>query len=1075
VSLPSRLIYQYATPLLQKASRQGLDVDDAMEVPDARRMETSVTQLEETYQKLRYKSRRTLEERKVEGKATTYEAFLLTKALFIHQKRQLIFTGLLRLVNTAIQAFPALLVARLLRLVEAGDAQPVSKAVTAALTLISVLSVKMIFENQYFHNVVKLSTQVRGSLSGMIFDKALRLPAGGSGVTQQDKGAMGIGGVLNLMQSDGSIVESAALQIHTTWDGLLQLAIYTSLLYRFLGNSVFYGIAVLLATIPVNSITLRVLNRLAKLENEAKDARNKRTAESVANMKLLKLFGWEERFADDIRGHRTDELSRHVSRGVVRALNSAISNAVPALVLVVTLTAYAKAGKPIVASTIFTAISLFNQLRFPLFFYPMLIDALANGRNAMLRIANFLAAEETTPYVDKRPPINGGGGSVEMTNGNFLWSVSQNTDGQAGESAPALANVNLDVKPGEIVAVVGSVGAGKSALIKGLLGELSPVPSTLMQAKLDDSEEYLNGESQAIALDSTTSVRSSTRKPSVVAHGNIAYCSQEAWLPKGTIRDAIVFGREYDEERYVSAIRDAGLDRDIVNSTQEVDPKKGQLSHNTDVGEHGAALSGGQRARVSLARALYAGTDTQVFLLDDVLAALDANVGSIVFERLTKRLRKQKAAVLLVTNDPSIPRRCDRVVLMGKATQTGKSSCSTIIDQGKYDELIFRGRKLAIVDQKHTSTEERTSITVPSGAGNITNGADDLSYVGMDGNMTNGALHSIRIVGGHSLNDTDGLGYADPERQASMELCPDSCTTDAIGTTTVRGIDHDKSISETDNEQLVNLGTTEVIAVYNDTEVSIPGQVTSKEAPKPTRSDGKESSASTKNLSSVDDNMASGAIPISTYFSYFNSVRSPALVLLMLGSYLTVNGAQFFQQYTVAKWSEAASGGMSAAMGAPYLRSLLNAAAVVSVFLWLRSYLLMRVGLRASNFLHSRMLQAVFRAPLSFFSSTSSGTLMSRFGKEMQTVDSAVPDSLGSVLFCFLQIFTSIGALAGVVTPAMLVPLAIVGVLYVKTMSAFRPAARDMKRAETKTRSPIYTHFGKLSTASVLRRYMHVK
>ena len=91
---------------------------------------------------------------------------------------------------------------------------------------------------------------------------------------------------------------------------------------------------------------------------------------------------------------------------------------------------------------------------------------------------------------------------------------------------------------------------------------------------------------------------------------------------------------------------------------------------------------------------------------------------------------------------------------------------------------------------------------------------------------------------------------------------------------------------------------------------------------------------------------------------------------------------------------------------------------------------------------------------------------MSRFGKELETVDRGVPDSIGSVLFCFLQIFTSIGALAGVVTPAMVIPLAMVGVLYVKTMGMFRPAARDMKRAETKTRSPIYTHFGKFHRIS---------
>lgn len=1034
VSLPARLIYQYANPLLRKAKNTTLETTDALPVPDARRMESSVTDLAQIYQQLRHKARATLAERQAAGTDTSLQAYLLTKALVIHQRRRLIFSGILRLINTAVQAFPALLVARLLRLVEAGLDQPASKALTAALTLVAVLTLKMITENQYFHTVVKLSTQVRGSLAGLIFDKALRLPGGGAGLAQ-DQAALGVGGVLNLMQSDTSIVESAALQIHTTWDGLLQLAIYSSLLYRFLGPSVFYGMAVLLATIPLNSLTLRILHRLARRENQAKDARNKRTAEAVAHMKLLKLFGWEDRFADDIDGHRRDELARHAARGVVRAVNSAISNAVPAVVLVVTLTAYARAGQPIVASTIFTAISLFNQLRFPLFFYPMLIDALANGRTATMRIANFLAAEEITPYVEKRPAVSNGG-SIEMRNGNFLWSVVQGKDqATQDEAVPALANVNVAVQPGEIVAVIGTVGSGKSALIKGLLGELSPVPSTLMQANLHEDASHAGA----------------PVNPSVVTHGNIAYCSQEAWLPKGTIREAIVFGREYDEERYRSAIYDAGLDKDIVDSLEEADPKKGQLSHETDVGEHGSALSGGQRARVSLARALYAGNDTQVFLLDDVLAALDANVGSIVFERLTRRLRKQKAAVLLVTNDPSIPRRCDRVILMGKVDSSSSSSCSTVIDQGTYDELRARGRKLEVAKAKSSdAVVDANAESEWQSASNLTDVTDTFMAAEYGDNMT--SLSQISAFNDSSVlpfNDTVCIGYADPERQVSMENCPDSCNTDGIQSNCITDIDHDKV-------QTVEM--TEMIAVYNNTHVSM-----AKSSAKETAHDGTaETEASkAKYLKSVDEQMSTGAIPISTYFSYLRAVRSPALIVAMLGSYLTVNGAQFFQQYTVAKWSEAASTGIGAAMGASYLQSLLNAAVVVSVFLWFRSYLLMRVGLRASSFLHGRMLKSVFRAPLSFFSSTSSGTLMSRFGKELETVDRGVPDSIGSVLFCFLQIFTSIGALAGVVTPAMLVPLALVGVFYVRTMSLFRPAARDMKRAETKTRSPIYTHFGK--------------
>lgn len=1041
---------------------------------------------------------------KMTYKHHTNEALLLTQALLLHQRRTLLLTGLLRLVNTAIQAFPAILVARLLRLIEAGTSQPAQKAITATLALMIVLTLKMLTENTFFHQVVQCSTQVRGALAGLIFDKSLRLPPGGGDgvaklretkeISTDDKNnnqyyntnfddvsssaALGVGGVLNLMQSDASLIESAALQFHTLWDGPLQIIIYTTLLFRYLGPSVVWGIAVLLLTIPINSITLRILNHLSRYENEAKDARTKRTSESISNMKLLKLQGWEGRFADDIRASRAEEMRRHVARGVVRALNSAISNAVPAVVLVVTLTAYMKTGQPIVASTIFTAISLFNQLRFPLFFYPMLIDSLANGRNAMRRIAAYLSTEEIVPYVKHLPIVGDTGGSIEMTHGNFLWSTSSGRSMPASqqmslssissssssssssdinisanrtaikETAPALLDVSLKVNPGEIVAVVGGVGSGKTALIKGLLGELNPVPKTIVELATGNNNaisatSYDEADENSIQSFVSNETGDVAFHPSVVTTGYVAYCSQEAWLPKGTIREAVLFGREYDEKRYFQAIYDAGLDNDIMDFDKS-SPLKGALSHDTDVGEGGSALSGGQRARVALARALYADTDTtKIFLLDDCLAALDANVGSTVFERLANRLRATKSAAVLVTNDPSIPRRCDRVVLMGKVPSS--ASCSRIVDVGTYDELLARGHDLRRNRASMEADKVEEIIMSSDSEGFHHQGAPDSQYLETTGSRSK--RRNIHLVGGYESrgNSSDLSCHADPDCQVDMENRPDLLAEHVLPIS-AGPMDTEDIFSD---EYKLSNGTVSLVTVQAQRAAANINEATEQD------------DASTKAVSSADDAMAAGAVPLSTYVSYFKAVRSPTLVMSMITLYLLVNGALFFQQITVARWTELGHGGaMATALGAKYMASLVNAAILVSIFLWLRSFLTMKAGVRASEFLHSRMLRSVFRAPMSFFDSTPSGQLLSRFGKEIETVDRAVPESIGSVLYCFLQIIASIAGLAGVVTPGMLVPLALVGVLYVKAMALFRPAARDLKRAETRTRSPIYTHFG---------------
>jgi ABC-type multidrug transport system fused ATPase/permease subunit len=803
------------------------------------------------------------------------------------------------------------------------------------------------------------------------------------------------------MQSDAAIIEGGAMQVHTLWDGPLQIALYTYLLFQYLGPSVWYGVGVLSTVIPINAIILRILDRLAQYEDQAKRARTKRTNESIANMKLLKVQSWENEFANDIDIHRREELRRHRNRGIVRAINSAFSNAVPSLVLVVTLTAYAQTGKPILASTIFTAISLFNQLRFPLFFYPNVIDSIASGKNALRRISSYLTSEELTTYVNYKSPTDGG--RIEMNHGNFLWATSQEPlNGEvAPPESPALCNVNLKVEPGEIVAVVGSTGSGKSALVKALLGELAPVPKMLVVNSSGVTNSSLTEELMM--------------RPEVTMHGNIGYCSQEAWLPKGTLRDAVVFGRNFDESRYNQALYDAGLDQDIASGT---------LNSDMDVGEKGSNLSGGQRARVALGRALYGGDDTKVFLLDDCLAALDARVGSVVFERLLKRLKKLKAATIFVTNDPSLPRRCDRVILMGPTVSTSPSkagsTCCTIVDCGTFDQLISRGHKL----QRLAIVDDEAEVFSP----------DISRFDPVKDTPQTERMDMIRVVGGYKVmtNDTDCSCHADPEfHNIDLQNNPDLIAERVIRELDIETVDaHIMTFDETSSNDTLSAATA------NSKSIRVGGLV------------------------SMDDKMTTEAVPLSTYIGYWRAVGSPMLIIGMLASFAIADGARFFQQFTVAKWTEmAGSAAMSPALGTKYLNNLIYAAGVVSVFLWLRSFLIMIVAQRASSFYHRKMLTSVFRAPMSFFDATPSGQILSRFGKELETVDKYLPDAIGSVIFCALQVISSILALSGAITPAMMLPLAYAGSFYLRIMRRFRPAARDMKRTEQRVRSPIVTHF----------------
>lgn len=143
------------------------------------------------------------------------------------------------------------------------------------------------------------------------------------------------------------------------------------------------------------------------------------------------------------------------------------------------------------------------------------------------------------------------------------------------------------------------------------------------------------------------------------------------------------------------------------------------------------------------------------------------------------------------------------------------------------------------------------------------------------------------------------------------------------------------------------------------------------------------------------------------------AVKNPLLIALALGSYFASNGSQFLQQLIIAKWTEASTGGsIAAAVSSKYCRRLIYAACGVSISMFVRSYLTMKMGVRASKTIHGEMLKSVFRAPISFFSATPSGQLLTRFGKELEVVDRSLPDGIASVLYCFLQIFFSTLALA---------------------------------------------------------------
>lgn len=267
-------------------------------------------------------------------------------------------------------------------------------------------------------------------------------------------------------------------------------------------------------------------------------------------------------------------------------------------------------------SLVFTSLSLVNLLRMPFIVLPFAINNIFNYIASLQRIMDFLSkpelprerpVEETPAPVQpkkhnkkhsKKSKKHGDDNDekeilqaadyydwiLKIQNGSFKWSPT--------DPHPVLRNIDMTVSRGQVLMVVGAVGSGKSSLGMAILGELSAV---------DGAGNLLPAEAQ---------------QPVRYRSNSIAYVAQEAWIINGSVRENILFGLPYDEEKYSRTLNAAclGPDLQIMKSGDQ-----------TLIGDRGINLSGGQRQRVSIARALYA--DKDIYLLDDPLSAVDVHVG----------------------------------------------------------------------------------------------------------------------------------------------------------------------------------------------------------------------------------------------------------------------------------------------------------------------------------------------------------------------------------------------------------------------------------------------------------------
>jgi ATP-binding cassette, subfamily C (CFTR/MRP), member 1 len=474
--------------------------------------------------------------------------------------------------------------------------QPVVQGAAIALGMFAVACLQTTMIHQYFQLAFVTGMRIKGGLISAIYKKALKL-------SNEGRSSKTTGDIVNYMAVDGQRLQDLTQFAQQLWSAPFQIIICMISLYQLVGWSMLAGIGVMIIMIPINGFIARIMKNLQKQQMKNKDARSRLITEIINNMKSIKLYAWGTAFMNKLNYIRNDQELRNLRKiGAGQAIANFTWSTTPFLVSCSTFAVFVLTqDKPLTTDIVFPALALFNLLTFPLAVLPMVITSIIEASVAVGRLTAYLKAEELqSDAVVRRDAVEEiGEETILIRDGSFSWNRHENKE--------VLRDINFSANKGELSCIVGRVGAGKSSFLQSILGDLWKV------------------------------------KGEVEVAGRVCYVAQSSWIMNATVRENIIFGHRYDSTFYERTVKACAL---IDDFTQLPDGDE------TVVGERGISLSGGQKARVALARAVYARAD--VYLLDDCLSAVDSHVGRHLIDNVLgpKGLLSSKTRVLATNSIP---------------------------------------------------------------------------------------------------------------------------------------------------------------------------------------------------------------------------------------------------------------------------------------------------------------------------------------------------------------------------------------------------------------------------------------
>ncbi|KAJ3150799.1 Multidrug resistance-associated protein 9 [Geranomyces variabilis] len=532
----------------------------------------------------------------------------------------------------------------------------------------------------------------RAALFHAIFVKSLRLSA-------KSQKEFGPGKINSLFSTDVGDFQTIYKDAAECIISLIKIVLALLLLTSYLGNVTWIALALYAGLFSVQFAAAPLLNQSSRGYFMAADRRTKVLREFLYGIKNVKFQAIEDYFHKAMLKERAIQQQNQIKGSAgyfcIYVASGLQKKILPSVAIII----YIAMGRDYNASMIFTTLGLFGSLIEPASNISNSISTLLRFKVSYDRLSSFFLARErvdaelTSRHVQERE--SGTGCSIVLEDATYSWE-SEVADASvkpvAGDAAETgslnqdtifeLRNLTLSVAKGKLVAVVGSVGSGKSALLSALSGQM----------------------------------RMTGGQGSV--YGTLAYCPQEPWIVSGTIEENILLNSD-------TITRDV-VDRAVTAVCLDADVAKMSSHLGTQIGERGVSLSGGQRARVALARAI--ARDADIYLLDDPMASLDAHVGKKVFERAICGALRSKT-VLLVTHQLHLLSKADVIVVLDHGR---------LVESGSFANLMSRadGKLTHMMRDYNVDADEKPSSE------NATEGAD-----GEQADVSTGSEEPVQEVG----------------------------------------------------------------------------------------------------------------------------------------------------------------------------------------------------------------------------------------------------------------------------------------------------------------------------------------